>query len=199
MIAGCDTPEAVEVLKMYTDIVLVDKSMDPTTLDPQMATLSDGTASMFFFGGPWMWGMLETGGANPDDYMAIKYPRFADGLDKSGMSYGSPLLISTLSENQDWMLKLLDFWTSKPELYVDNGIYLPRADFDANTAFGDTIQDWDIFVEEFPKSTPYISDTRVVEIDDALLKAQSRVIYEGITAEEAIKMLKADLEVIAGQ
>lgn len=199
MIAGCDTPEAVEVLKMYTDVVLVDKSMDPATFDPQFSPLADGTASMFFWGGPWMFGLIEAGGGNPDDYRAIKYPRFADGLDKGGETDGYGLFITETSENKEWTLKFFDFWTSRPELFVDVGLYLPRADFDADAAFGDTVPNWEVFVEEFPKATPFIADTRSAEIIDAIIKTETRVIYEGITAEESIAMLKADLETIQNQ
>lgn len=195
MIAGCDTPEAVEALKMYTDVVTVDKSMDPATFEPLYSPLADGTAAMWFWGGPWIYGLIEAGGGNPDDYMAIKYPRFADGLDKSGMSYGYGLFIAQISENKDWTLKLFDYWTSKPELYAETDYYLPRADFDTSI-LADSIKGWSVFEEELPKATPYIIDSRFEGISDAVLKAEERVVYEGYTAEEAIAMLKTDLEAL---
>jgi multiple sugar transport system substrate-binding protein len=195
MIAGCDTQEAVDVLKMYTDVVTVDKSFDPKTFDPQWAPLANGVASMWFWGGPWMFGLVKTGGGNPDDIIAFPYPRFEGGKDLGGMSYGYGLFIPKISENKDWTLKFFDFWTSRPELFTPAAIYLPRTSFDASI-LASSFKDWDVFSAELPKATPSIVDSRVAETNDAVIKAESRVIYDGISAADSIKQLKSDLEAI---
>jgi len=198
MIAACDTQEAVDALTMYTDVVTVDKSFDPATYDPQHSPLANGIASMWFWGGPWIFGLVKTGGGNPDDIMAFPYPRFEGGEDKGGMSYGYGLFITKMSKNMDWMMKFYDFWTSRPELLIPVGLYLPRASFDASV-LSDSFKDWDVFASEISKATPYILDSRVAEINDAIEKAHSRVIYEGMTPADTLKQLKSNLEAIKNQ
>ncbi len=202
MIAALDTPEALEVIKLYTEIITEDKSFDNALFDPSHEYLLNDVASMWFYGGSWMFGFLESSDGNAEDVIAFKFPRFEDGLDLGGLSYGYGLFISKTSENKEWMLKFFDHLTSKPEYYVDGGIQIPRASFDASVFEESSSyleKYWHVFVEELPKGTPSIADSRTQKIEEAVLKCLSRINSEGISPEESIQMLKSYLEAMKSE
>jgi multiple sugar transport system substrate-binding protein len=194
-LASLDTPEAVEALTTFTNWATKDGIFDPGLFDNEREGFGNGLCSTFLTGGTWYWGVLDQYSVQREDVAPMRYPRFKDGKDIGGVVYGYSMFVAKQAKNKEWAWKWIDFLESRPEAYIVHGYYQPRKSLDPALA-DQYIPNNDVFGAERSTGAAIIASATLNEIQDAVGAAVSRVIFQGMSNEESLQVLKDDVESI---
>lgn len=194
-LASLDTPEALEAFTTFTNWATEDGIFNPGLFDNEREGFGNGLCSTFLTGGTWYWGVLDEYSVQREEVMPIKYPRFEGGKDIGGIVYGYSVFVTKQAKNKEWAWKWLDFLESRPEEYIVHGYYQPRKSLDPALA-DQYIPNNDVFGAERSAGAAILASPQVSEIQDAVGEAVSRVIFQGMSNEEALQLLKDDVEMI---
>ena len=194
-LASLDTPEAVEALTTFTNWATKDGIFDPGLFENEREGFGNGLCATFLTGGTWYWGVLDQYSTPREDVTPMRYPRFKDGKDIGGVVYGYSMFVAKQAQNKEWAWKWLDFLESRPEAYIVHGYYQPRKSLDPALA-DQYIPNNDVFGVERSTGAAIIASANLSEIQDAVGAAVSRVIFQGMSNEESLQLLKDDVEMI---
>ncbi|GAK59837.1 extracellular solute-binding protein family 1 [Candidatus Vecturithrix granuli] len=194
-LASLDTPEAVEALTTFTNWATKDGIFDPGLFENEREGFGNGLCATFLTGGTWYWGVLDQYSVKREDVTPMRYPRFKDGKDVGGVVYGYSMFVAKQAKNKEWAWKWLDFLESRPEAYIVHGYYQPRKSLDPALA-DQYIPNNDVFGAERSSGAAIIASANLSELQDAVGAAVSRVIFQGMSNEESLQLLKDDVEMI---
>lgn len=194
-LASLDTPEAVEALTTFTNWATTDDIFDPGLFENEREGFGNGLCATFLTGGTWYWGVLDQYSVAREDVAPMRYPRFKDGQDIGGVVYGYSMFVAKQAKNKEWAWKWLDFLESRPEAYIVHGYYQPRKSLDPALA-DKYIPNNDVFGVERSTGAAILASAKLNEIQDAVGASVSRVIFEGMSPEESLQLLKDDVEMI---
>jgi ABC-type glycerol-3-phosphate transport system substrate-binding protein len=192
ILASLDKPEAVEAFKTFTDFAGVDGIWDPGLFTDDRQGFGDGNTATFLSAGAWYWGVEKGMSVKTEDILPYVYPRFADGKDIGGSSYGVTDLVAAQSKNQEIAWKLISYIESKPEEFIAQAEYCPRTSLDP-ALVEKNIPNSDVFINEIPKGTVLLASPNYSQIQDAVATAASSVISQGMSVEDAIAQLKTEV------
>jgi multiple sugar transport system substrate-binding protein len=193
-----DTKEALEALTTYTNFATKDDIFDPGLFEDEREGFGNGLTSTFLTGGDWYWGVLDVYSVPREDVTPFPYPRFKDGEDVGGPIYGYSTFVTAQSEQQEWAFRWLNYLSSHPNEMIINGDYQPRKTLDP--ALPDRfIPSNEIFAAEKKTGAILISSQHYNEIQDAIMETCDRVIFQGMSNEESLKILKNDMKDIFGK
>jgi multiple sugar transport system substrate-binding protein len=108
-----DTPECVEALTFYDSFFEDGLAQAETSDVPTEAQFADGTLGAFI-SGPWMIGLLEEAGADPETWTVSHQPTEASGTSFVG---GGNLAVFDQSDNKDAGWAFVEY-ASRPEVQV---------------------------------------------------------------------------------
>ncbi len=194
-LASLDTPEAVDALTTFTNWATTDGIFDPGLFENEREGFGNGLCATFLTGGTWYWGVLDQYSVPREDVAPMRYPRFKDGQDIGGVVYGYSVFVTKQAKNKEWAWKWLDFLESRPEAYITHGYFQPRKSLDPALA-DKYIPNNDVFGVERSTGAAIIASAKLNELQDAVGAAASRVIFEGMSPEESLQVLKDDVEMI---
>jgi len=191
-----DSPKAVTAMKTFTDLATEHDVWDPGLFDNEREGFGNGLTSTFLTGGTWYWGVLDQYSVEREDVAPFPYPRFAGGKDIGGVGYGYCVYVSRLAEDPVITWEWLDTLASQPNEFIKQGYHQPRKSLDQSLA-KEYIPYYDeVFKDELAKTSPILASPNMGEIQDAVGASFSRVIFEGMSVEDSIAMLKSDAESI---
>jgi len=181
-----DTPEAARAVGTFTDWILKDGFFDPGLVTDDREGFGNELLSMFLTGGAWYWGVMESQYPDIyDDAIVFPYPRFADGKDVGGISYGYSTYVSKSSKNQKEAWMVADAIASTPDDFIKNGLFQPRKGYDVKVA-EDNLPSWDVFGADLKKATPRPVTKHYTEITDIYYRAVTQIVYDGAEVENAL-------------
>jgi multiple sugar transport system substrate-binding protein len=190
--ASMDSPKIGTVITTMTDLVTKHDVWDPGLFDDEREGFGTGKTATFLTGGSWYWGVLDNWGTSRDDVKAMAYPRFADGLDYGGIGYGYCLYVSSLAKDPVLTWKFLDTMASQPNEFIKLGYNQPRKTLDKSLA-AQSIPMSEVFSTETAKASPILMTTKMAEIQDAVWASATRIIFEGMSVDRTVQILKDDV------
>ena len=190
--SSLDTKEALEAFSTFTNWATKDGIFDPGLFENEREGFGNGLTSQFLTGGTWYWGVLDGYSVKRDEVMPIKYPRFKDGKNIGGVAYGYCVFVSKQAKNKELAWKWLNYLENRPEKYIVHGWFQPRKTLDKKLA-AKYIPNYEVFGEEFEYAAAIIASANFAEIQDAVGASVQRVLFEDISNEESLSMLKDDV------
>ena len=190
--SSLDSKEALEAFSTFTNWATKDGIFDPGLFENEREGFGNGLTSQFLTGGTWYWGVLDGYSVKRDEVMPIKYPRFKDGKNIGGVAYGYCVFVSKQAKNKELAWKWLNYLENRPEKYIVHGWFQPRKTLDKKLA-AKYIPNYEVFGEEFEYAAAIIASANFAEIQDAVGAAVQRVLFEDISNEESLSMLKDDV------
>lgn len=181
-----DTPAAVKAVTTFTDWILKDKIWDPGLVNDDREGFGNELLSMFLTGGAWYWGVMQSQYPDVyDDAIVFPYPRFAEGKDIGGISYGYSTYVFNSSKNQKDAWRVANAIASTPDDFIKEGLFQPRKGYDAQLAAA-SLPSWDVFGADLKKSTPRPVTKHYAEVIDIYFAAINQIVYEGAKVETAL-------------
>ena len=190
--SSLDSKEALEAFSTFTNWATKDGIFDPGLFENEREGFGNGLTSQFLTGGTWYWGVLDGYSVKRDEVMPIKYPRFKDGKNIGGVAYGYCVFVSKQAKNKELAWKWLNYLENRPEKYIVHGWFQPRKSLDKKLA-AKYIPNYEVFGEEFEYAAAIIASAKFAEIQDAVGASVQRVLFEDISNEESLSMLKDDV------
>ena len=190
--SSLDTKEALDAFSTFTNWATKDGIFDPGLFENEREGFGNGLTSQFLTGGTWYWGVLDGYSVKRDEVMPIKYPRFKDGKNIGGVAYGYCVFVSKQAKNKELAWKWLNYLENRPEKYIVHGWFQPRKSLDKKLA-AKYIPNYEVFGEEFEYAAAIIASAKFAEIQDAVGASVQRVLFEDISNEESLSMLKDDV------
>ena len=190
--SSLDSKEALEAFSTFTNWATKDGIFDPGLFENEREGFGNGLTSQFLTGGTWYWGVLDGYSVKRDEVMPIKYPRFKDGKNIGGVAYGYCVFVSKQAKNKELAWKWLNYLENRPEKYIVHGWFQPRKTLDKKLA-AKYIPNYEVFGEEFEYAAAIIASAKFAEIQDAVGASVQRVLFEDISNEESLSMLKDDV------
>ena len=190
--SSLDSKEALEAFSTFTNWATKDGIFDPGLFENEREGFGNGLTSQFLTGGTWYWGVLDGYSVKRDEVMPIKYPRFKDGNNIGGVAYGYCVFVSKQAKNKELAWKWLNYLENRPEKYIVHGWFQPRKSLDKKLA-AKYIPNYEVFGEEFEYAAAIIASAKFAEIQDAVGASVQRVLFEDISNEESLSMLKDDV------
>ena len=190
--SSLDSKEALEAFSTFTNWATKDGIFDPGLFENEREGFGNGLTSQFLTGGTWYWGVLDGYSVKRDEVMPIKYPRFKDGKNIGGVAYGYCVFVSKQAKNKELAWKWLNYLENRPEKYIVHGWFQPRKTLDKKLA-AKYIPNYEVFGEEFEYAAAIIASANFAEIQDAVGASVQRVLFEDISNEESLSMLKDDV------
>lgn len=183
-----DTPEAARAVRLFTDWILEDKIWDPGLVTDDREGFGNELQSSFFTGGAWYWGVMASQYPDTyDDAIVFPYPRFADGADVGGISYGYSTYVVKSAPNQKEAWMVADAIASTPDDFIKEGLFQPRIGYSQNIA-QEYLPSWDVFGAELVKATPRPMTQYYQEIIDIYYKAVTQIVYDNVEVEAALEV-----------
>jgi len=181
-----DTPEAAKAVTTFTNWILKDKIWDPGLVSDDREGFGNELLSMFLTGGAWYWGVMESQYPGVyDDAIVFPYPRFADGKDLGGISYGYSTYVFDSSKNQKDAWRVANAIASTPDDFIKEGLFQPRKGYDVKLA-EESLPSWDVFGADLKKSTPRPVTKHYAEVIDIYYAAITQIVYDGVKVETAL-------------
>lgn len=187
-----DSPKAVVAMKTFTDLATTHKVWDPGLFDNEREGFGNGLTSTFLTGGSWYWGVLDQYSVAREEVTPMNYPRFEGGKDIGGVGYGYCVYVSKLAKDPELTWKWLDTLASQPNEFIKQGYNQPRKTLDQNLAKQYIPGYEEVFKDELLKTAAILASPKMAEIQDAVGAAFSRVIFEGMSVEKTMEILKSD-------
>ncbi len=187
-----DSPKAITAMKTFTDLATEHDVWDPGLFDNEREGFGNGLTSTFLTGGTWYWGVLDQYSVEREDVAPFPYPRFADGKDIGGIGYGYCVYVSRLAKDPVLTWEWLDTLASQPNEFIKQGYHQPRKSLDQSLAKQYIPYYDEVFKDELAKTSPILASPSMGEIQDAVGAAFSRIMFEGMSVEDSIAMLKRD-------
>ena len=197
LVKSLDSREVVQALATFTNWVLVDKIFDPGLFDDERQGFGNGLASTFLTGGSWYWGVLDNYSVPRSDVTPMPYPRAKGGKDTGGYAYGYSLFVAKQARNKEWGWRWLNHLASVPEKFIEHGYYQPRKSLD-DALVAKYVPGNEVFEAERLKAAPHLLSPKFNEMQDALTSTVTRVIFQKISNEESIAILKNSVKDILG-
>jgi multiple sugar transport system substrate-binding protein len=190
-------------MKTFTGFVTDSKIWDPALSDNDRSGFGTNKSSMFLTGGTWYWGVLDTYSVKRADVEPFPYPRFADGKDIGGVGYGYCLYVSKFAKDPTLSFALLDALASQPNEFIKQGYHQPRLTLSNGkpgldpTLAKKYIPFYDqVFKGELAKTAVWLSSTKGNQVTAAVWDAISRVIYQGVSVDDSVTTMQADVKAI---
>ena len=195
LLASLDKPEAVEALKEFTDWALIDGIWEPGLMADATEQFGAGVTGMMLQAGSWYFSALPDFKVTKEEIMPIKYPRFADGKDIGGFSYGYSYIVPETSKYIEEAWKYIKYISDRPDdiLKIANS-YTPRKTIDKDLVT-EVIPYADLFMgDELAKGAILVESAHFGEIQDATALAVDDVLSKGTSPENAIAELKISVQ-----
>ena len=187
------TKKGLEAFTTFTNWATKDGIFDPGLFDNEREGFGNGLTSTFLTGGTWYWGVLDGYSVPRKDVTPMKYPRFSDGKDVGGVAYGYCVFVTKQSKNKEMAWKWLNFLENRPEEYIVHGYFQPRLSLDKSLA-AKYIPSYEVFGEELKTAAAILASPKLSEIQDAVGAAVQRVLFQNMSNEDSLGMLKDDVE-----
>jgi hypothetical protein len=125
------------------------------------------------------------------------YPRAKGGKDTGGYAYGYSLFVAKQARNKVWGWRWLNHLASVPEKFIAYGYYQPRKTLD-DALVAKYVPGNEIFEAERLKASLHLLSPKFNEVQDAITNTVTRVIFQKISNEESIGILKNNVKDILG-
>ena len=117
------------------------------------------------------------------------------------MGYGYCLFVSKLAKDPTLAFRFLDTMASQPNEFIKQGYHQPRKLLsNGKPALDPTLAKKyipyydEVFKGELAKTSVWLSSTKGNQVSDAVWNAISKVIYQGVSADDAVAGMQSDIK-----
>jgi multiple sugar transport system substrate-binding protein len=198
LVKSLDSKEIVEALSTFTNWALKDDIFSPGLFDDERQGFGNGQTATFLTGGSWYWGVLDGYSVPRADVTPFPYPRFRGGQDTGGYAYGYSAFVAKQTKNKEWSWRWLNHLASFPDKFIEYGYWQPRKTLSGELA-AKYIPKNEVFETERLKGAGHLLSPKFNEVQDEITNSVTRVIFQKITPEESIAILKQNVKAILGK
>ena len=192
--SSINSPAGVRALTTYYDFVHTHGISAPTGEKLQNPGFDTGDTSIVVEGGPWFYTHLRENSpgvfADGDGIRVYPAPRYQDGNDVPLPNYGYGYHVAAASDHQAAAWRLIDHLSSFPELHLERTGQIQTKLGWENTPQAKNFPYFDTWLKELAGGTAYMEDP----INDAVYKAISLSIFDGVSPQEALDRVKPEID-----
>ena len=192
--SSINSPAGVRALTTFYDFVHTHGISAPTGEKLQNPGFDTGDTSIVVEGGPWFYTHLRENSpgvfADGDGIRVYPAPRYQDGNDVPLPNYGYGYHVATASDHQAAAWRLIDHLSSFPELHLERAGQIQTKLGWEDSPQAKDFPYFDTWLKELAGGTAYMEDP----INDAVYKAISLSIFDGMSPQEALDRVKPEID-----